>query len=420
MPDIHIEDLIIPKFDDALFDILDHGHTHYVFPGGRGGSKSSFIGTALPLLITQHPTVHGAVFRRYANTLRDSVYAQVNAGISNLGMSALFKPTVSPMEITYRETGQKIMFRGLDEPEKIKSIKVPFGYIGLTWFEELDQFPGRQALRNVLQSTMRGGDLFWNFESFNPPITNANWVNEDVKKDRKSRLVTWSNYLDVPPAWLGEQFFEEAEELRLINEKAYRHEYLGEVVGTGGMVFENARDETITDAQIAGFDRLYNGLDWGWFPDPWAFNRMHYNAQQRILYIFDEARGNKLPNETTIGIVKSKILPGEQVTCDNQEQKSINEYQAAGIKAVSAEKGPGSVEYSHKWLQSLNAIIIDRKRCPATWKEFSEYEYDRARDGSIMTGYPDKNNHHIDAVRYALERVWMRRKARTPGFSLPI
>lgn len=410
MKTLHSGNLFIKKFNDTFEDIVDNRHTHYTFPGGRGGTKSSFIGFVIPLLIVNNPNVHAAVFRRQSNTLRDSVFAQINAGITMLGLEDEFRSTVSPMEIVYKPTGQKILFRGLDAPEKIKSIKVPFGYIAITWFEELDQFDGRAAIRKVLQSTMRGGSTFWNFESFNPPISSSNWTNKDLLINRSDRLITWSNYLDVPAAWLGEQFFEEAEFLRDINERAYRHEYLGEAVGTGGMVFENVRNEPITDEQINTFDRLYNGVDWGWYPDPWAFNRCHYDAARRTLYIFDEARAHKAKNQKTYDIVKGKMRPGELVTCDSAEPKSVDDYRVFGISdnihARPAIKGPGSVEYRMKWLQGLTAIIIDQRRCPFTFEEFTEYEYERNKAGETISGYPDKKNHHIDAVCYALEPVW--------------
>ena len=144
MPKITLNDLIIEKHDQLLFDVLDHKYTHYTLYGGRGGVKSSFIGIAIILLITQNPETHAIIFRKVANTLRDSVYAQVCSAISLLQMDRFFKRTVSPMELTYIKTGQKILFRGLDEPEKIKSIKAPFGSFGITWFEELDSFRGRE------------------------------------------------------------------------------------------------------------------------------------------------------------------------------------------------------------------------------------------------------------------------------------
>lgn len=420
MSRVTLNDLIIPKYDDLLNDILDFKHVHYILYGGRGSSKSSFIAIAIILLMIdpKNSDMHAVIFRKIANTLRDSVYAQISFAISLLGLDALFKKTISPMEITYIKTGQKILFRGLDQPEKIKSIKAPFGYFGITHFEELDQYHGREEIRTVLQSTMRGkGGRFINFESFNPPISAMNWANKDLLTERPDRLCVQTSYLDVPRDWLSEQFFEEADFLKEINPRAYEHEYLGVPIGAGGNVFENVRHEEITDEKIRSFDRILNGVDWGYYPDPWAFVRVQFQPAQRILYIFDEAVENKKGNRETAEIIKKKGLTyADRITCDSAEPKSVADYREYGLHSFSAEKGPGSVEYSHKWLQSLNAIIIDRKRCPKAYAEFTEYEYERDKNNDVISGYPDRDNHLIDAVRYATEMLWARRE--TPRKSL--
>ena len=258
---------------------------------------------------------------------------------------------------------------------------------------------------------MRGGELFWNFESYNPPISRDNWANLDTEEQRADRLCHKSTYLDAPPEWLGEQFLAEADYVKNLNERVYRHEYLGEATGNGSEVFENLELRPITDDEIKHFDRVYNGLDWGYFPDPWAFNRVHYDAARRVLYIFDEATENKKGNRETADLLLSKGLTrDDRITADSAEPKSVADYNKFGLKCYGAEKGPGSVEYSMKWLQALTAIVIDPARCPQTKREFSAYEYERNKDGEIISGYPDRNNHHIDAVRYGTEPIW-----RKPG-----
>lgn len=390
-------------------DVFAHGHTHYDLSGGRGSLKSSAVSLLVPLLIIQNPGTHALVLRKVGNTIRDSVYAQYIWGIAELGMASYWEAKKTPMELIYKPTGQKIMFRGADDPMKIKSIKVPFGYIAVTHFEEKDQFAGRAEIRTILQSTMRGGSLFWNFESYNPPISRDNWANIDSDEPRSDRLCHRSTYLEAPPEWLGAQFLAEAEYLKETNEKAYQHEYLGIPVGTGSDVFENVTVREITDEEIASFDRVYNGVDWGYFPDPWAFNRVHYAAAQQTLYIFDELTANKLDNEATAQKLKDHGLTREdRITADSAEPKSVADYNKYGLKCYGAIKGPGSVERSMVWLQSLKEIVVDPRRCPETKAEFIGYEYERTKDGEIMSGYPDANNHHIDAVRYATEQIWAR------------
>ena len=415
MSEIHLKDVLGSAFWELAHDVFNHGHTHYDLSGGRGSLKSSTVSLLVPPLVITHPNTHAAVFRKVGNTIRDSVFAQYIWAIDKLGMAELWKARTSPPELIYKPTGQRILFRGTDDPMKLKSIKVPFGYIAITHFEEKDQFAGRREIHNILESTMRGGETFWNFESYNPPISRENWANLDSQEERPDRLCHKSTYLQVPPEWLGSQFILEAEYMRDTNEREYRHVYLGEAVGTGADVFENLEIREITDEEISHFDRIYCGVDWGFFPDPWAFNRMHYDAARRVLYIFDEDTANKAGNkETAERLLKKGLTRKDIITADSAEPKSVNDYNAFGLLCVGAEKGAGSVDYSMKWLQQLNKIVIDPKRCPDTKKEFSAYEYERTKEGDIMSGYPDKNNHHIDAVRYGTERIY-----RKPGQPVP-
>ncbi|MBR5867477.1 MAG: phage terminase large subunit, partial [Spirochaetaceae bacterium] len=187
------------------------------------------------------------------------------------------------MECEYLPTGQKILFFGMDDPGKLKSLKMPFGYVGLVWFEELDQFTPEEV-RSVEQSVFRGCEFTLSMKSFNPPPDPGHWVN--ALEDRKGRHRHHSTYLQLPEGWLGSRFLGDAELLRQEDPVRYRHEYLGEAVGVGDLVFTNLRLQAIDPT---AFDRTVSGVDWGWWPDPWAFNRVCYDSRSRILYIFDEA-----------------------------------------------------------------------------------------------------------------------------------
>ena len=415
MSEIRLTELLGAAFWDLARDVFRHGHTHYDLSGGRGSLKSSAVSLMIPCLLISHPGTHAAVFRKVGNTIRDSVFSQYIWAIDKLGMNEMWASRTSPPELIYKPTGQRIIFRGADDPMKLKSIKAPFGYIAFTHFEEKDQFGGRNEIRNVLQSTMRGGQVYWNFESYNPPITRDNWANLDTQEVRADRLCHKSTYLQAPPEWLGEQFLAEAEYVKETNERAYRHEYLGEAVGSGGEVFENLEIREITDEEVSHFDRIRNGLDWGYYPDPFAFNRMHYDAARRILFIFDEMTAYKQGNkETAEKLIAKGLTREDRITADSAEPKSVADYNKFGLACVGAQKGAGSVEYSMKWLQQLNQIVIDPKRCPDTAREFTKYEYERTKDGEIVSGYPDRDNHHIDAVRYGAESIY-----RIPGQPIP-
>lgn len=405
MGHIKMSEMLAPVFYDFAKDVMRHGHTHYDIRGGRGSLKSSTVSLLVPQLLIANPNTHALVLRKVANTLRDSVFNQYMWAIAELGMAGLWYAKVSPMEIIYRPTGQKIMFRGADDPMKIKSIKVPFGYIAVTHFEEKDQFSGRAEIRTILQSTMRGGDKFWNFESYNPPISRDNWANIDSAEDKPNRLCHISTYLDAPKSWLGEEFLNEAEFLRQTDERAYQHEYLGLPVGTGGNVFDKLELREITDDEIKRFDRIYQGIDFGWYPDPFCFIRIYYDVARETLYLIDEHYVNKTSNEDNASWIRDRHYNDFPITCDSAEPKSIVDFRASGVDARSAIKGPGSVEYGMKWLQRRK-IVIDKRRTPNAYKEIVGYEYERNKDGEIISGYPDKNNHAIDAIRYGMEPAY--------------
>ena len=425
---IPIRENIIPMYDDVLKDILAHKHRTYVFAGGRGSTKSSFIAIAIILTMLAYPNVDAVCFRKIANTIRDSVHAQIVWAINQLDLASLFViPKTYNNPIVYTPTGQKIYFIGLDDPDKVKSIKPEYGYLGITWFEELDQYAGEKQLRKVTQSTRRGGQVFWDFRSFNPPISKNNWANEyadecEIDGRRSNTLVIRNTYLDVPPEWLGEDFIEDAEELKEINERAYVHEYLGVPTGTGGDVFQNVSDldmeqqinitgvygEVISSTKMyQTFDQIYNGIDWGFAMDPFRFVKMHFDKKHLDLYIFDEFSTVKTRNEDVFHMLydERKLLrKDELVIADSAEPKSVADFRAYGGYVREAAKGPDSVRYGIKWLQGLRNIYIDKRRCPETWKEFTQYEYEQDRDGNFISAYPDENNHSIDAVRYAMEK----------------
>ena len=377
-------------------------YTHYWEAGGRGSTKSSFFSVEVVLLIVRNPKCNAVVMRKVGATLRDSVYAQIQWAIGVLGLDDLFAQKKSPLRMIYKSTGQEIVFLGVDKKEKIKSIKPSVGYFGVVWYEEVDQFMGMEEIRNINQSLLRGGDRYWCFYSYNPPKSRDNWVNQEVLLDEPGRHVHHTNYLGVPRDWLGDLFFLEAEKLKNKNEMAYRHEYLGEVTGTGGDVFDNVHDMRMSDSKIQLFDRRHYGCDFGFAVDPLAFAAMHYDKKHEDLYIFDEIYKYSYDTKPAAEEIKNKA-GRELVIGDSAEPRTIKSFKNYGVNMIGAKKGPDSVAYGIKWLQERRNIYIDKERCPNTYKEFVKYEYARNKDGSFISCYPDVNNHAIDAVRYALE-----------------
>ena len=394
---VRLTDLIAPAFYPVYWDVREGNHTYYDLYGGRGSTKSSFISLELVMGIMEDPAANAAVFRKVASTIGTSVFEQVLWAINALGVEELWKTTTNPYKATYKPTGQVILFRGLDKAKKLKSI--------------LDEFSGEEEIRSVQQSVLRGGPKYVVFKSFNPPISKSNWANKYVLKPHRGAYRHKSCYLDVPRDWLGQQFFDDAEDLKNTNYRAYQHEYLGDAVGTGGEVFDNLEIRAITDAEIASFANIYMGIDWGWFPDPYHWGKMNYDAARRTLYIYDEMRCWKTSNAETWNrlVMQHGVTSQDLITADSAEKKSVGDYRDYGSLCRPAIKGPDSVRYGMKWLQSLVKIVIDPYRCPYTAQEFTEYEYERTDDDEIISSYPDANNHSIDMTRYAMERVYKRK-----------
>lgn len=404
-------------FVDLYRDIKDRKHDDYWLEGGRGSIKSSFWSQIVPEELENNPNWCAICIRKVANTLKDSVYSQLEWGMDNLSETFPFinenwVKTKSPLEMRNKKTGQMIYFRGADDPGKIKSIKPPKNmYIAIIIYEEFDQMTGMNEVRKIDQSVKRGGNEFMTFRIYNTPKSKKHFVNVEKRSPNPKRLVHKSTYLDAPVDWLGQPFFDDAELLKQNNPVAFKNEYLGEETGDGGNVFENVELREITDEEIENFDYLYQGMDFGWFPDPLAWTKMCYQPNKLTLYIFDEYVVNKMSNSKVWNYLKENkgVKNDDLITADSAEPKSIGDFQSYGSLMRGAKKGPDSVEYSMKWLSGLAKIVIDPRRCPKTAEEFTIYEYPQDKDGNYITGYVDADNHCIDSVRYAMNPIWRRK-----------
>lgn len=404
-------------FVDLYRDIEERKHYEYWLEGGRGSIKSSFWSELVAEILENNENMCALLIRKVGNTLKDSVFSQMQWGIDKLAetypeVGKHWKATKSPLEIKNENTGQIIYFRGADDPVKIKSIKPPKGkYIGIVVYEEFDQMNGMNEVGTIDRSVIRGGEDFIMLRVYNTPTSSQHFVNKEKRIPKADRLVHRSTYLDVPREWLGSKFFDEAEYMKSVNERQWRNIYLGEETGTGGNVFENIELREITDSEIETFDYIYMGLDFGWFPDPLAWTKMCYNPAQKTLYIFDEFVVNKMSNaDVWEYLTKEKgVTNNDMIIADSAENKSIGDFKSYGALMYGAEKGAGSVDYSMKWLASLTKIVIDPERCPTSAEEFSTYEYMQDKDGNYISGYVDADNHCIDSVRYALNKIWKKK-----------
>lgn len=410
---VKLTSLIAPSFHELHWDILEHKHTHYKLAGGRGSTKSSFISLEIILGMMQDPEANAIAMRKVGRFLEESVFEQLRWAIEVLGVSDKWKVRFSPLGLSYLPFGNKIIFRGADDPQKIKSVKIKNGYFKYIWFEERSEFDGPEEERTILQSLMRGGTDYYVFYSWNPPKSINSWVNQDILLERPDTIVSHTDYRSVPKDWLGEQFFIEAEHLRDTKPKAYEHEYLGVATGTGGAVFENVTVRAITDEELSRFDRIKNGLDFGYGADPLAYIKMHYNKTRKRLFLFGEIYAVKLGNTKAAREIRKLNPLNHYITADSEEPRAIAALNELGLRVIGAKKGPGSVDYGMEFLSDeLEEIIIDPKRCPNAAREFTSYELEQDKDGNFKGSYPDKNNHTIDAVRYGMEDAMTRRKAK--------
>ena len=407
-----LSQVIAPCFYAVHGDIRAERHSEYFLKGGRGSGKSSFASIEIILGLLRHPDANAIVYRKIAATMRESVFEQLLWAIDILGLSGWFESRLSPPEIILKGTGQRILFRGADDPGKSKSIKLSKGWFKYLWIEELSEFSSMADVRTIKASVFRGGGNCIALYSYNPPPSMSVWINAEALLPRSDRLVHHSDYRSMPEKWLGDNFIAEAEMLKRTNERAYRHMYLGESGSFGGQVFDNLTLRTVEADELSALDRSLNGVDFGFAADPDAFIRVLYDPRSRRLFMAEEFFGVRTPAERLSEEVKKRCR-GEIVHCDSADPRMIHTLREHGVNAVGVKKGAGSVREGIRWLQELKEIIIDPARCPNAAREFSGYEYDRDAFGNFRADCPDKNNHLIDATRYALEDLIRRRSALT-------
>lgn len=415
--------LLAPPFLSA-HRAIDAGTVTDVWErGGRGSTKSSFCSLELVKVVERDPELNALVMQYNGVDIRNGSFAQVLWAMERLGVADHWRPRRSARSIVNERTGQLVLFRGGDDPRKTKGVKFDRGRCGVLWVEEADQFRGMDDLRTIYQSVTRGGPIL-RLHSFNPPRSADSWIN--VECDRlaasgdPSVVVQSTTYLEVPREWLGDQFFEDAEGLRESDERAYRHEYMGEAVGTGGRVFPDAEFEPIPDEVIARFDRWCAGQDWGWWPDPWAFVLSAWEPSTRTLWSFAERGGNRLQPEESAEMVRDALTwadePGRApeyhfvpVLSDDADPSKIAAHRDRGVNATAAGKG-GNRMRSYEWLAGVR-WVIDPARCPNLAREVRAMEYSRAADGTFLSDVPDGNDHWVDAVRYSVMPIVKRRGA---------
>lgn len=401
-----ISEIINENFYEFWKTINSNKYLFHVLKGGRASAKSTHIAIWLVLALMKYP-VTCLCIRKVGNTLAESVFEQLKEAIDILNVGHVWKVQKSPLQLVYIPRGNKFIFRGADDPAKIKSIKMSKFPIAFVWFEELAEFKTEDEVSTIVNSVLRAelppGLSYKVIYSYNPPKRKQSWVNKKFETQflPSNTYVHHSTYLDNPH--ISKAFIEEAEEVKKKNEFKYRWEYLGEPIGSGVVPFSNLVFRAISNEEIKSFDNIRQGNDFGYATDPMAFVRLHYDKKKRIIYFIDEIYGVKMSIRELATKIKEKRYNDVPITCDSAEPRSIAELRERGIKALKAKKGPGSIEFGENWLDDLEAIVIDNKRTPNVAKEFENIDYQTDKDGNIRPKLEDKDNHSIDATRYALE-----------------
>lgn len=407
---MNLSQCIAPIFHGVHKSVRQHEYESFWLKGGRGSTKSSFAALEIVLGIIADPKANAVCIRKVSDTLRTSCLTTMQWAIDRLGVAHLFKVTTSPPELTYLPTGQKILMRGLDDPQKLKSIKPRSGYFKFLWFEEAAELTDIEEMESVTQSVMRGGPSFIEFVTYNPPAEPFAWINEAARACPPTRLVHESNYTQVPQDWLGPKFLADAEIMQREKPEKYAHVYMGVEVGrTDAIIFSGAyRIEEFT-AQ-PGWAGPYFGADWGFSQDPNVLVKCWVN--DRKVYVEYEEYGIGVELDD-IPKMFDKIPDSRRykIRADNARPETISHIKNRGFDIEAAEKWQGSVEDGIAVLKSFETMII-HPRCTGIIKELRMYSYkiDRlTRD--VLADIVDKWNHGIDAIRYALAPL-IKRKPR--------
>lgn len=396
-----LSDVVLPAYKE----FWKTKKTYVICKGSRGSGKSKHAALWHIYHMMKYPLSNTLVVRKTERTLRDSCFSDLRWAIHQLGVDAYWRCTTSPLEITYIPTGQKILFRGLDDGYKITSISVPKGVLNFLWFEEFYEISKEEDF-DILDESIRGvlPEGYWKriTATFNP-WSAAHFSKKrffDVQSDNILAMTT--TYKDNP--YLSETDLQLFENMRINNPRRFKIAGLGEFGVAEGLIYENfeVRDFNVDDIrQIPGIKSAFN-LDFG-FTDPNAFVCEMVDNTNMIIYIFDEWYQSGVTNRIIAQKIKEMGYGGQVIVCDSAEPKSIAELQDEGIKAEPSRKGKDSVNHGIQLIQNYKIII--HPKCVEFHKEISNYCWKKDKDGRL-TDKPDHEfSHGMDSMRYGVSKI---------------
>ena len=410
-----------------LPDIVGKGYATYwnfkgryrVCKGSRASKKSKTTALWYVYNIMKYPQANALVIRKTFTTLKNSCYTDIKWAINRLGVSHLWKCTESPLEITYIPTGQKILFRGLDDPLKITSITVSVGQLCWLWLEEAYEISKEEDF-DMLDESIRGATpegLFKQITITFNPWNEKHWLKKRFfDKPDDDVLAMTTNYLCNE--WLDEADKKVFEKMKLNNPRRYQVAGLGNWGVVDGLVYENWKEEAFElitaedkakgkDGIVVDSMKAVTGLDFGYTNDPTALFVGWLDLDKKKLYVTDELYKKGLSNKRIYEEIINKGHKKRKIVCDSAEPKSIDELKGLGLRAYSAKKGKDSIMNGIQWIQDLEIII--HPRCVNFLTEISLYIWDKDRFGNTLNQPIDEFNHLMDAMRYALEE-YVRKK----------
>ncbi|EGT3681635.1 PBSX family phage terminase large subunit [Clostridioides difficile] len=381
---------------------LNNNNRYQIYFGGSSSGKSFSLAQRTVLDVFKGNRNY-LIVRNVQSTLKRSCLNEITKAINNFKLNEYFQVNKTDMIITCKLNNKQILFCGLDDVEKVKSITPIDGVITDIWVEEATETDYKAVKQ--LDKRLRGKSKVVKrlTLSFNP-ILKDHWLYTeyfDIWEDDK-QYVEKDNVSILKTTYKDNKFLAEDDIKALENEsdKYYYEVYtLGNWGVLGAVIFKNWRVEDFSDIEST-FDNFRHGIDWGFADDPFAYVKSHYDRMRRKLYICDEIEAVGLLNREAAPLV-SKKANGDLVICDNASPKDVAEFSDLRINAVSARKGAGSIEYGIKFLQGLEIII--HPRCQNFKNEINKYKYKEDKNGNILPIAVDKDNHLIDALRYSLE-----------------
>lgn len=377
-----------------------------VCKGSRGSKKSKTTALWLITNIIKYPLANALVVRRYQNTLRDSCYSDLIWAMEKLGVKKYFNCALSPLEITYLPTGQKILFRGLDDGTKVTSISVPVGVLCWVWVEEAYELANEDDF-NKLDMSIRGEVPEGYFKqitlTFNP-WSATSWLKarffDTIDGDIFAKTTTYRCN-----EWLDDSDRKQFEKMKKNNPRRFRIEGDGDWGIAEGLIYDNyvVEEFDINEVRrIPGIKSAFN-LDFG-FTDPNAFLAEMVDDTNMIIYVFDEWYAKGVTNRTIAKQIQDMGYGGQIIVCDNAEPKSIAELQELGIRAKPSRKGKDSVVHGIQLLQNYKFVI--HPRCVECHKEISNYCWAKGKDGKIKKDTPDHEfSHGMDSIRYGVSDI---------------